>query len=122
MTTPTGPVRGGGRFLPGVAASDAWVAGAGVLIAVGIAQLADLVTFMRLMAAHGVIAEANPLVAHGYGTLGLLPLIAGKVALIVLIATVFAVVSRRRARLSTLIASAGMVAGLLGAYSNVAAL
>jgi hypothetical protein len=31
-------------------------------------------------------------------------------------------VARRRARLSTAVASAGMVAGILGAYSNIAAL
>jgi hypothetical protein len=54
--------------------------------------------------------------------MGLLPLVVTKVALIVLIAAAFAVVARSRARLSTVIASAGMVAGLMGAFSNVAAL
>jgi hypothetical protein len=94
----------------------------GVLVAVGLSQIADLVTFVRLMSVRGVAAELNPLVAHGYDSLGLLPLIVSKVALVVLIAAAFAVIARSRARLSSVIASAGMVAGLMGAYSNIAAL
>jgi hypothetical protein len=121
MTIPTGPILGGGRVSL-VARAEAWIAPLGVLVAVGVAQLADLVTFVRLMGVHGVAAELNPLVAHGFDQLGIVPLIAGKLALIVLIAAVFAIVARRRARLSTAVASAGMVAGILGAYSNIAAL
>lgn len=122
MTTPIGPSTDGGRSASLPFVDRPRVAALGVLVAVGLAQIADLVTFIRLMGVHGVVAELNPLVAYGYGSLGLVPLIASKVALIVLIAAAFAVVARRRARLSTMIASAGMVAGLMGAYSNIAAL
>ena len=121
MTTPIDSIVGGGRSVSAVHDRPR-LAAFGVFVAVGLAQAADLLTFIRLMAVHGAAAELNPLVAHGFGTLGLLPLIASKAALIVLIAAVFAVVSRRRARLSTVIASAGMVAGLMGAYSNIVAL
>ena len=105
-----------------VAADPPRIAALGVLIAVGLAQLADLVTFVHLMGVHGVAAELNPLVASGYGAVGLLPLVAGKVALVVLVGAVFVLVGRRRARLSAAVASVGMVAGLIGAFSNILAL
>lgn len=112
---------GGGPSLSPMVAEPPRIAALGVLVAVGVAQLADLVTFLRLMARHGSAAEMNPLVATGFEGLGSVPLIVVKLALIVLISAAFAVVARRRARLSTAIASAGMVAGLMGAYSNIVA-
>jgi hypothetical protein len=121
MATFTDPSVDGSRSM--TAARDrAWLAAGGVAVAVGLAQLADLVTFLRLMAVHGTAAEANALAAAGMGLFGPVPLIVAKVALIVLISAGFVIVAPRRARLSVAIASAGMVAGLLGAYSNILAL
>jgi hypothetical protein len=122
MTTPILPADGGGRVVSRTIDVESWIAPLGVLIAVGVAQLADLVTFVRLMGTHGVAAEANPLVASGFDSLGLVPLVVGKVALVILIAAAFVLVARSRARLSTVIASAGVVAGIVGAYTNTVAL
>ncbi len=93
-----------------------------VLLAVAIAQLSDLVTFARMIAVSGLRAELNPLVAHGAETLGIAILVAVKASLIVLIASVFAVVARHHRRVAALVATAGTVAGLIGAFSNVIAI
>ena len=99
----------------------AFAAGA-VLIAVGIAQLSDLLTFVRMIGVAGLEAELNPLVAHGAETLGIAMLAASKVALIVLVASVFVVVARRHRRTAALVATVGTLAGLLGAFSNLLAI
>ena len=91
------------------------VAVAAVLVAVGVAQVGDLVTFVRMVALVGIHAELNPLVAYGHEQAGLQILVAAKVALVVLVAAVFAIVSRRHHRTAALVATVGTVAGLLGA-------
>jgi hypothetical protein len=91
-------------------------------VAVSLAQAADVITFLRLMSVHGTVAEANRLVALGMGIYGPLPLIIAKVALVVLTSAGFAIIARRRTRVSSLVASVGVAAGLIGAYSNVLAL
>ena len=93
-----------------------------VLVAVTLAQLADLLTFLRLMVEHGSRAEANPLVQHGVNGLGAAPFVVAKVALVILVAASFAIVTRRRTRIAGLVATAATLAGLIGAYSNVFAL
>jgi hypothetical protein len=93
-----------------------------VLVAVTAAQMADLITFVRLMGDHGALAEANPLVHHGVLGLGPEPFILAKAILIVFIAASFSVVGKRRARTAHLVATVAVVAGLVGAYSNVLAL
>ena len=93
-----------------------------VLVAVTIAQLADLITFVRLMAAHGALAEANPLVHHGVLGMGPEPFIVAKAILVVFIAASFTVVGKRRARTAHLVVTVAVIAGLVGAYSNVFAL
>jgi hypothetical protein len=93
-----------------------------VLIAISAAQLADLVTFLRLMMVHGPKAEANPLVSTGVDGLGAAPLIVAKLALVVLVAATFAIMTRRGSRAASLVVTAATVAGLIGAYSNVLAL
>jgi hypothetical protein len=85
-----------------------------VIVAVGSAQAADLVTFLRLMADHGARAEVNPLVRAAAIDLGLLPLIVAKAA--------FAIVVRTRIVAGSLVVAAATIAGLVGAYSNVLAL
>jgi hypothetical protein len=93
-----------------------------VLLAVATAQLSDLMTFARMIAVAGVHAELNPLVAHGAQTLGIAILVAVKAALTVLIASVFVVVARYHRRIAAVVATAGMAAGLIGAFSNVLAI
>jgi hypothetical protein len=98
------------------------VAAVGVLLAVAVAQAGDLLTFLRMVSVAGIAAELNPLVALGATTLGYLPLIAAKAALVVLVGAVFTIVARSHRRVAATVATTGMMAGLLGAYSNVLAL
>lgn len=98
------------------------IAAAGVLIAVAAAQASDLVTFIRMVSVAGIAAELNPIVALGASSLGLVPLVLAKAALVVLVAASFAIVARSHRRVAATVATFGMVAGLLGAYSNVLAI
>jgi len=93
-----------------------------ILVAVGLAQGADAVTFLRLMSEHGPGAELNPIVRAGVIDLGLMPLIIAKAALVVFVVAACSVIMRTRARLSLAVATAGTGAGLVGAFSNVLAL
>ena len=93
-----------------------------MLLAVGSAQAADLITFVRLMVVHGARAEANPLVRAAVTDAGLLPLVLAKVALVVLIVAAFAIISRTQGRAGSAIATVATLAGLIGAFSNVVAL
>jgi hypothetical protein len=93
-----------------------------VLIAVGVAQASDLLTFLRMVSIAGIAAELNPLVARGADTLGFVPLILAKAALVVLVGAVFAIVARSHRRAAATVATVGTVAGLLGAFSNVFAI
>ena len=98
------------------------VAAVAALLAVAVAQAGDLLTFLRMVSVAGIAAELNPLVALGAETLGYLPLIAAKVALVVLVGAVFVIVARSHRRVAATVATTGMLAGLLGAYSNVLAI
>jgi hypothetical protein len=95
------------------------VAVPGVLVAVAVAQLGDVVTFVRMISVHGMAAEANPFV-HETAQLGGFPgLVLLKVVLVVLVASTFAVLARSHGRLAATVAGLGVVAGILGAASNV---
>ena len=98
------------------------VAALGVLIAVAVAQAGDLLTFLRMVSVAGIAAELNPLVALGASKLGYVPLIVAKAALVVLVGAVFTIVARSHRRVAAMVATTGMIAGLLGAYSNVLAI
>ncbi len=93
-----------------------------VLLAVGAAQLADLLTFLRMIAIAGTAAELNPLVARGEETVGTLSLAGAKLALIVLVAAVFTIVARSHRRTAATVATLGTLAGLVGALSNTLAI
>jgi hypothetical protein len=98
------------------------LAGVGVLLAVGIAQGGDLVTFMRMIALRGPGAEANPIVAHVLVTLGLPALILMKVALVAMVAVTFAIVVKRHQWVAAFVATLATVVGLVGAASNILAI
>ena len=55
------------------------------LVTLALAQGLDLLTFDLMVGRHGVAAEANPLAASMFVTLGLPALIVGKIALVVAI-------------------------------------
>lgn len=91
------------------------------LIAVGSAQIADLLTFVQMVGLVGLHAELNPLVAHAADVAGLHVLAAAKIALVVLVVAVFGIVARVDRRVAGFVATAGTAAGLVGALSNVLA-
>jgi hypothetical protein len=98
------------------------VAAIAVLLAVAVAQASDLLTFIRMVTLAGIGAELNPLVALGANTLGFVPLIAAKAALVLLVVAVFTIVARSHRRVAATVATTGTMAGLLGAFSNVLAI
>jgi hypothetical protein len=91
-----------------------------MLLAVGSAQGADALTFVRMIRDHGIRAEANPFVAALAAGGDLAAMVAAKAALVVLIVSVFAILAARHPVAASLIATSGVVAGLVGAYSNAA--
>jgi hypothetical protein len=84
-----------------------------------LAQLADLLTFLVMIARHGSGAELNPvaLVFLDAGHLGLL--VAVKIAAWALTLACAAVLARRTPRLAAFVVLFGIAAGLLGAFSNL---
>lgn len=74
------------------------------------AQTADLLTYLRMDAAH---FEANPLVAAH-------PALALVAKLLLLVTGALFVAAVGRGRSTTFVLAAGIVAGVVGAWSNVA--
>ena len=95
-------------------------AAAGMLLAVGTAQGADAITFVRMVRDEGLRAEANLLVAYLASFGDLLPLVLLKAVLVVLVVAVFALIARRYPVGGSVVATVAVIAGLVGAYSNVA--
>jgi hypothetical protein len=95
-------------------------AAAGMLLAVGSAQGADALTFVRMVRDHGIRTEANPFVAAlaAGGDLG--AMVAAKAALVVLVVAIFAVLVARHPLVACVVATVAVGAGLVGAFSNVA--
>jgi Domain of unknown function (DUF5658) len=91
-----------------------------MLLAVGSAQGADAITFVRMVRDQGLGAEANPFVAYLASLGDLAPLVLLKAALVLFVVAVFAVVARRHPAAGSLVATVAVVAGIVGAYSNVA--
>jgi hypothetical protein len=95
------------------------------LAALFAAQLFDYGTFTLMVERHGIRAELNPIVAHGFATFGL-PIVAlAKLALIVLVGSIIVVLahdrtaSRTTTRVATFVAILAVVSGLVGGISNV---
>lgn len=105
----------------GVAEGRLVVASLAALLAVGTAQLADLTTFVRMIAIGGFAAEANPIVVTIGETFGFWALVVLKLALIPFVAVVFVALARIRARLAASVLTVATLTGLLGAFSNVLA-
>ena len=93
-----------------------------MLLAVGIAQAGDLLTFMRMIALRGPGAEANPIVAHILLNVGLPALVLLKVGLVVMVGLTFAIVVKRHQWVAAFVATLATVVGLVGAASNILAI
>jgi hypothetical protein len=98
------------------------VATVAALVAVGVAQLADLATFLRMIDVHGIEAELNPLVSAVATHHGTDVLIVAKLGLIVFVVAAFAIIATQRERLAASVLTFATIAGLVGATSNVIAL
>jgi hypothetical protein len=93
--------------------------GMGLLI---IANAADYVSFLVMVARHGLGVEMNPIVATLARDHGLLLLSLAKVSAVLLVASTFLVVARTRPRLAGTVLAVGIAVGGLGALSNLATL
>jgi hypothetical protein len=89
------------------------------------AQLFDFGTFTVMVARHGIEAETNPLVAHGFMAFGLPILAAGKAAQVVLVGSILVILGRVLAtqpgirRIATSVALLAVAGGMVGGVSNV---
>ena len=88
------------------------------------AQLFDFGTFTVMVSRHGIVAETNPIVAHGFIAFGL-PLVAvAKGALVLLFGSILVILGRAWAaapatrRVATSVALVAVASGLLGGISN----
>jgi hypothetical protein len=90
--------------------------GIGLLI---LAHTADYVTFMAMVARHGIDAELNPLVATIAQEHGLLLLTLAKTSAVLLVASTFLVVVRTRPRVAGGMLIIGVLLGGVGAWSNI---
>jgi hypothetical protein len=126
MTWAASPDRGGrGVDRPDVErAPDRLIglAGVSVLLAVGIAQAGDLVTFIGMIAVRGPGAEANPIVSHLLENLGLPALVLLKVGLVAMVGLTFAIVVKHHQWVAAFVATLATVVGVVGAASNILAL
>lgn len=88
------------------------------------AQFFDFGTFTVMIGRHGIVTEANPIVAQGFIVFGLPFVAAMKLALIVLVGAVVVLLGRsdpkRRAcvALSAIVTVVAVAAGLVGGISN----
>jgi hypothetical protein len=92
------------------------------VVALVLAHLFDLLSFVVLTARHGLAAEANPIVVRLAEELGLPGLTLAKVAAVVLGASVFAILAPKRRGLAMTVLVFGVGAGLVGGVSNLISL
>ena len=87
------------------------------------AQLFDFGTFVRMVERHGAAAEANPLVGALFLDFGLPMLLVSKIVLVAFEVAVVAVLAHQRSAgahrvMAGTVLGIGIVAGLIGGFSN----
>jgi hypothetical protein len=93
------------------------------ILVVTVAQLLDLGTFATMIGVHGLVSEANPLVAGLLASHGLEFAAVAKVAALSLVVAIIVVLAERTdrpgyPRLARTIAAIAVVAGLIGGLTN----
>jgi Domain of unknown function (DUF5658) len=89
------------------------------------AQFFDFGTFTIMIWRHGIAAEGNPIVAHGFVDYGWPIIVLSKLALTILVGAVIVVLDRRDRwgqagrSLATVVTLIAVFAGLIGGLSNV---
>ena len=97
------------------------------VVTLTVAQLLDLGTFIRMIDRHGVGAEANPLVSHIVGQLGLPYVTVAKITALSVVVAVTVVLTespyrRGHPRLARLVVAVAVIAGIVGGWTNAATL
>ena len=109
------------RSSPAAAARGSLLLSPFGLTLLGLAQLADFATFRSMLAAHGAAAELNPL-AVSLQAHGLVYALAAKITVWALVAAIVAILVRDHPRLAWTVLAFGIVVGVVGALSNLAAI
>jgi hypothetical protein len=113
--------------LAGIAVGRATSIGFLRLATLFLAQALDLATFSLMVARHGAVAEANPIVGNMFESSGMFATVLAKVALIVLIGALSVAAWSRGNRgvwsmVGGLPLALAITAGLIGAITNAATL
>jgi hypothetical protein len=113
--------------LAGIAVGRATSIGFLRLATLFLAQALDLATFSLMVARHGGVAEANPIVGNMFESSGMIATVLAKLALIVLIGALSAAAWARGNRgvwsmVGGLPLALAIAAGLIGAITNTATL
>jgi hypothetical protein len=95
------------------------------LATLALAQAFDLATFNIMVARHGMIAEANPLVHQLFGSMGMSAIVFAKLAIVLLTAALCLAASARGGRgvwavVGGLPLAIGIAGGLIGGITNTA--
>jgi hypothetical protein len=90
------------------------------LVVLAFTHATDYLTFVRMVLAHGIAAEANPIVVLIATELGVGALTLAKASAVLLIVSTVVVVQRTRPRMAWAAIAAGIAAGTVGTVSNLA--
>ena len=92
------------------------------LATVTFAQLLDLGTFLRMVALHGIAAEANPIVVGLVVGLGVPFVAVAKIAALSLVVSVVVVLAQdrsvRQGRVVGTVVATAVIAGIVGGWTN----
>lgn len=89
------------------------------LAALALAHSFDYFSFLVMLARHGLAAELNPIVVLLAQEVGIAGLTVAKVATVVFACAALVIVARTRRRFALAVLVPGVVAGLVGGFSNV---
>ena len=92
-------------------------------LAIGVLAIAhffDWATFLVMMSRHGLEAEANPIVVRIAEAAGIPGLTLAKIATVALASGLMLLIAPRRPKLAYALLGFGVLAGLVGGFSNIA--
>jgi hypothetical protein len=87
-----------------------------------LAHLFDWVSFLFMIARHGLGAEANPIVVTLVEETGVPGVTLAKLATVAFAALLAVLIAPKRRRMAMLLLAFGVTAGLVGGFSNIATL
>jgi hypothetical protein len=94
-------------------------------LALGVLALAhtfDWASFLVMIARHGLVAEANPIVVTLFEETGVPGVTLAKVATVVFAALLAVLIAPHRRRTAMVLLTFGVAAGMVGGISNIATL